>query len=121
MSQPRAVVLVVDDDLDIRNTVASILEDEGYQVVKAGNGQEALTYLSSGAPHPDLILLDMMMPVMDGRAFQQEQQKRPALAAIPVVTFTAFGAPTDVPWAAGRLAKPLRLETLLATVEKHTR
>jgi CheY-like chemotaxis protein len=115
------LVLVVDDDLDIRNTVAGILQDEGYQVAKAGNGQEALSYLNApGSVRPRLILLDMMMPIMDGPTFRQHQEQSPDLAAIPVLIFTAFGNPDDVNWAAGRLTKPLRLEALLTMVAKHT-
>jgi two-component system chemotaxis response regulator CheY len=116
------LILVVDDDLDIRNTVAGILEDEGYRVVKAGNGQEALRLLSApGAPRPRLILLDMMMPIMDGATFRQHQEQHPELSTIPILTFTAFGNPADVSWAAGRLTKPLRLEALLTMVAKHAR
>lgn len=114
------LILIVDDDVDIRNTVAGILTDEGYRVAKAGNGQEALTYLTNpGAPRPALILLDMMMPIMDGPAFREQQVQSPELAAIPVLTFTAFGNPADVSWAAGKLTKPLRLEALLTMVAKH--
>jgi len=117
----RALILVVDDDLDIRNTVAGILGDEGYQVAKAGNGQEALDYLNTpGNPRPCLILLDMMMPIMDGATFREHQQRSPDLSAIPVLVFTAFGTPADVSWAAGRLTKPLRLEVLLSMVAKHS-
>jgi CheY-like chemotaxis protein len=116
----RPLIMIVDDDVDIRNTVANILEDEGYRVAKAGNGQEALAYLTTpGAPRPDLILLDMMMPIMDGATFHERQQQLPQIATIPVVTFTAFGAPADIAWAAGRLSKPLRLETLLSLIAKH--
>jgi CheY-like chemotaxis protein len=115
-----ALILVVDDDVDIRNTVAGILEDEGYRVAKAANGQEALKLLTGpGAPRPQLILLDMMMPIMDGPTFHEHQQRIPELATIPVLTFTAFGTPGDVSWAAGRLSKPLRLESLLSMVAKH--
>jgi CheY-like chemotaxis protein len=118
----RPLILVIDDDVDIRNTVAGILEDEGYRVAKAGNGEEALAYLTApGAPRPGLILLDMMMPIMDGTAFHERQRNLPALASIPVLTFTAFGAPAEVGWAAGRLSKPLRLEALLTMVAKHAR
>jgi CheY-like chemotaxis protein len=114
------LILVVDDDADIRNTVAGILEDEGYRVAKAGNGQEALTYLTApGSPLPQLILLDMMMPIMDGTTFHEHQQRIPVVAEIPVLTFTAFGIPGDADWAAGRLSKPLRLESLLSMVAKH--
>jgi CheY-like chemotaxis protein len=117
----RPLVLVVDDDLDIRNTVAGILQDEGYQVAKAGNGQEALNYLTApGNARPRLILLDLMMPIMDGPTFREHQQQRPELATIPILVFTAFGNPTDVSWAVGRLTKPLRLESLLTMIAKHT-
>jgi two-component system chemotaxis response regulator CheY len=117
---PGPLILIVDDDLDIRNTVAGILQDEGYQVAKAGNGQEALDYLNGPAnPRPRLILLDMMMPIMDGATFREHQQRSPELAAIPVLAFTAFGNPADVTWAAGRLTKPLRLEALLTMIAKH--
>jgi CheY-like chemotaxis protein len=116
----RPLILIIDDDLDIRNTVAGILQDEGYRVAKAGNGQEALKLLeAAGAPRPQLILLDMMMPIMDGATFHEQQQQRPELASIPVLTFTAFGNPADVSWAAGRLTKPLRLEALLTMVARH--
>jgi CheY-like chemotaxis protein len=118
MSEP-PLILIVDDDVDIRNTVAGILAEEGYRVAKAGNGQEALAYLTGANARPALILLDMMMPIMDGPAFRQHQVQVPELAAIPVLTFTAFGNPADVSWAAGRLSKPLRLEALLTMVAKH--
>jgi CheY-like chemotaxis protein len=121
MTGGQALILIVDDDLDIRNTVAGILQDEGYRVAKAGNGQEALDLLGApGAELPRLILLDMMMPIMDGATFRERQLRDPVLAAISIVTFTAFGNPADVSWAAGRLTKPLRLEALLTMVAKHT-
>jgi CheY-like chemotaxis protein len=122
-SSAAPLIMVVDDDLDIRNTVAGILRDEGYRVTKAANGLEALRQLTAeGAELPALILLDMMMPIMDGSTFREEQQKQtPPIAAVPIVTFTAFGAPAqiDISWAAGRLGKPLRLEALLTIVTKH--
>jgi two-component system, chemotaxis family, chemotaxis protein CheY len=117
---PIPLILVVDDDVDIRSTVAGILQDEGYRVLTASNGKEALTTLTApGAARPDLILLDLMMPIMDGATFHDHFEKVPAVATIPILTFTAFGAPADVPWAAGRLSKPLRLEALLSLIEKH--
>jgi len=113
-------ILVVDDDVDIRKTVASVLEEDDYHVVTAGNGREALTYLTgAGASRPDLILLDMMMPIMDGVAFREQQQRHPELASIPILIFTAFSAPADTSWAAGHLSKPLRLDALLATIARH--
>ena len=118
--ETKPLVLIVDDDVDIRNTVAGILSDEGYRVAKASNGLEALDFLGApGAPRPNLILLDMMMPIMDGATFHQRQQQRPEWATIPVLAFSAFGTPADIGWAAGRLTKPLRLEALLTMVAKH--
>lgn len=85
----QSVVLVVDDEDEIRQLVADILEDEGYQVIGARNGLEALTYLQNAADLPCLILLDLMMPVMDGQRFRSEQQHDVRLRDIPVVVFSA--------------------------------
>ena len=81
--QPRRSILIVEDDADLRDSLADLLTEEGYQVVGAANGQEALDYLRSAAP-PCLILLDLMMPVMNGWEFREHQQKDPALSTIPV-------------------------------------
>lgn len=115
------VVLVVDDDVDVRDTVADALEDDGYVVLRATNGQDALLQLEGGA-RPHLILLDLMMPEMDGWTFRAEQRRVPELAAIPVVVFTAHANPreaADQLGAAGALRKPLRLGELLAAVAQH--
>jgi CheY-like chemotaxis protein len=115
-------VLIVDDDVDIRETITLVLEDEGYAVVSAANGEEALHYLRSGAVVlPELILLDLMMPVMDGLEFRTEQQKDPKLATIPVVVITASGNAKERALsmrANAMIQKPIALDTLLATVEK---
>lgn len=115
------VVLVVEDDPDIRATLCEALEDNGYATAGASNGVEALEYLRSGAEKPCLILLDLMMPVMDGQTFRAEQRADAALADIPVVVISAY---RDVDrWAdelaTEYLAKPVRLETLLETARKH--
>ena len=115
------VVLVVEDDPDIRATLCEALEDNGYRAVGAANGAEALDYLRSGAESPCLILLDLMMPVMDGQTFRTEQRADPKLANIPVVVISAY---RDVERQANDLAaeflsKPVRLETLLETARKH--
>jgi CheY-like chemotaxis protein len=115
------VVLVVEDDPDIRATLCEALEDNGYATAGASNGVEALAYLRSGVEKPCLILLDLMMPVMDGQTFRAEQRADPELADIPVVVISAY---RDVEkyandLAAEYLAKPVRLDTLLETARKH--
>ena len=77
-------ILVVDDDPDIRDSLREVLEDEGYGTSCVANGREALDFLRSGK-RPCVILLDLMMPVMDGWQFLEEQKRDPALAAIPVL------------------------------------
>src|SRR5438045_1700164 len=80
-------VLVVDDDDDIRESIISLLEDEGIGVAGANNGEAALSYLRASSP-PTFILLDLMMPVMDGAEFRAEQVRDGRLAAIPVVVLS---------------------------------
>jgi CheY-like chemotaxis protein len=114
------LVLVVDDDRDIRDSLIEMLEDHGYATLGAGNGREALEILRTCDPPPCLILLDLMMPVMDGREFRAEQLKQPALAAIPVIVISAFG---DVEAQAAALAadcmrKPLATRPLIAAVRR---
>ncbi len=114
-------ILVVDDDIDIRDAMCLVLQHNGYRTVSASNGEEALRALSDGAP-VDLILLDMMMPVMDGWGFRSSLSDRPSMAQIPVVVLTGDGrAPAKAAsiGAAGYLRKPLDLDELLAMVAKH--
>jgi two-component system response regulator CpxR len=82
-------ILIVDDDLDIREVLTETLEDQGFEVVTAANGLEAITLVQSMATPPSTILLDLMMPVMDGYSFLEQRQRSPALAAIPVAVVTA--------------------------------
>ena len=113
-------ILVVEDDADIRDVFVQVLELEGYEIAAAGNGREALEHLRR-SKQPDLILLDIMMPVMDGWQFRAEQQRNPELASIPVVILTAHGVPqhnTTINGVAGFLKKPVELETLLNTVKQ---
>jgi CheY-like chemotaxis protein len=116
-------VLVVEDDGDIRDELADVLEDSHYRTIRAQNGEVALQKLRGG-PRPCLILLDLMMPVMDGRQFLAEQQKDAALKEIPVVVLSAHldAAPTAVQVkAAGFLKKPIDLPELLRTIERFCR
>ena len=84
-----APVLIVDDDLDIREALAETLKDRGFDVITAANGLEALKLIRSMRTHPSVILLDLMMPVMDGYGFLEECRKDPALASIPLAIVTA--------------------------------
>jgi CheY-like chemotaxis protein len=115
-------VLVVEDDRDLREAVAELLRIEGFEPVCAGNGQEALDYLGAGK-RPRLILLDLMMPTMDGEQFRSAQLERPRLQSIPVVILSAR---TDVPLLARRLrcpylTKPFEVGALLDTVKRYAR
>jgi CheY-like chemotaxis protein len=114
-------VLVVEDDADIRQALLEVLQDHAYDAVSAGNGQEALARLQSTATRPCLILLDVMMPVMDGWTFRTAQASDPELRSIPVVVLTAHASAPQVAEAmdvAGYLRKPVKLDTLLATVHR---
>ena len=114
------LILIVEDDLDLARLVAEILEAAGYRTAIATNGHEALDHLQTNG-RPDLILLDMMMPVMDGWKFREEQQRLPTLASIPVVTVTADGDARGKAasiQAAGYVAKPIMIDTLLDEVER---
>ncbi len=114
-------VMIVDDDPDIRGAVLETLEDEGYVALGARNGQEALALLRSLPVQPGLILLDMMMPVMDGQTFRAEQLADRAISEIPVVVMTADGSVGKKAaklQAAALLKKPVELEGLLDVVRR---
>ena len=113
-------ILVVDDDKDIRDSVAEVLEDEGYVVSHAANGAEALTRLRARYT-PCVIILDLMMPVMDGFEFRHEQLMDPALSRIPVIVLTADANPKQraaTLKALAGLPKPVRVDLLLTAVAK---
>lgn len=115
----RPTVLVIDDEPDVRDNIALVLEESGYHVISAANGRDALELLEGPGPLPSLILLDMIMPVMDGWHFRAEQQSNSRIAAIPVVIFTSWAVPKDTPAqlnAAGFLPKPLRMDHLVKAV-----
>jgi CheY-like chemotaxis protein len=110
-------ILLVEDDEITRGAIKMVLEWEGYQVDCAANGQEALDYLHSQG-RPSLILLDVMMPVLDGEQFRQEQKRDPSLAQIPVVIVSALEAASWLE-AAGHIQKPFQVEELLAAIRQH--
>jgi CheY-like chemotaxis protein len=117
----RKPVMVVDDDNDIRDALREVLEDEGYRVLDFPNGRAALEFLKTGV-FPGVILLDLMMPVMNGWQFRAAQLEDPALAGIPVVVISADGSmiqKTEAMRAAARIRKPIELEDLLHTVGQY--
>ncbi|MFN7131454.1 MAG: response regulator [Myxococcales bacterium] len=109
-------VLVVEDDEEIRETVIEVLEDHGLPALGAENGRAALNLLAGAASLPCLILLDLMMPVMDGRTFRAHQLNDSRLATIPVVVFSAnrdAGSHAEELRVNRILPKPVKLNELL--------
>jgi CheY-like chemotaxis protein len=82
-------ILIVDDDIDIRELLAELLETRGFDVATAGNGREAIDLVRRMTNPPSVILLDLMMPIMDGYGFLEERKKDDTLASIPVAIITA--------------------------------
>jgi CheY-like chemotaxis protein len=114
-------ILVVEDDTATREALVLVLSGAGFTVASAANGQEALTQLH-GELRPDLILLDLMMPVIDGWQFRREQVRDPALSAIPVVVLSADGNVQQKAAslrAAGFLQKPVDPGQLMESIRRH--
>jgi CheY-like chemotaxis protein len=118
LTRPR-LVLVVDDDLDIREIVMDVLVEAGMSAIGAADGADALRRLQAGL-RPDLILLDLMMPVMDGLTFRRLQLADPELASIPVVILSAYRdlAEKQRGLATKILAKPIDLDELVGAVRE---
>lgn len=117
----RGPILIVDDDVDMRDALSMVLEDEGYEVVLAEDGRDALDKLEAGL-EPRLILLDLMMPRMDGTAFCAERRGDPRLAALPVVLLTAdrsAGARASALGVDRVLFKPVDLTDLIDLVASY--
>ena len=114
-------ILIVEDDVSVREALVVFLEGEGYSVVEAGDGAEALARLRDDDP-VGLILLDLMMPVMNGWEFRDAQANDPRLAAIPVVVITADNSAAHQAaraGVAGFLLKPLEFPELLTYVGRY--
>jgi CheY-like chemotaxis protein len=121
MSGTHGCVLVVDDDPDLGEILSYVLERAGYASVVVENGQEAMKQLRGGL-HPCLILLDLMMPVMNGWQFRAAQSQDPALSAIPVVILTADWESLDRAAGLGVaacLAKPVEPGALFSLVRRY--
>ena len=119
----RKLILVVEDDPDLRETLLEVLEDEGFEVSIAANGREALDILETrrGAA---LVLLDLVMPDMDGLEFLRRQLQSPALPSVPVVILTGDSKGQNEARTMGfahALAKPFREEDLLRLVFDYCR
>jgi len=121
MSAARSLVMLVDDDADYREAATALLERFGYSVLSMATGLEALRVLDSSAEPPDLILLDLRQPVMDGREFVREHRSRPALTGIPIALVSGEH---DLGREAARLGvldyivKPVSPDALLALVAR---
>ncbi len=119
---PGGEILIVEDDEDIRAHLTFILERKGYRVTGATNGEEALRHLRDGAGRTCVILLDLMMPVMNGWEFRDAQRSDPLLADIPVVVLTGRGLNRDEEDSLGAsdyLLKPFVLDHLLALIGRY--
>jgi CheY-like chemotaxis protein len=111
-------VLIVEDDADLREMMAQLLQLEGFPAETVSNGREALDYLHRHEK-PDVILLDLMMPVMDGWEFRRQQMEDPAIAHLPVVVLSALDrARADGLSGAAFLKKPLDFDRLLELVRR---
>jgi two-component system, chemotaxis family, chemotaxis protein CheY len=116
----RADVLVIDDDKDVRETISQILEEEGYRVRTAIDGEDALERLRA-EPLPRLVLLDLTMPVMDGRAFLARLRDESAFAQLPIVIISSgpdARRESAALGTAGYIAKPIELDHLLENVQR---
>ena len=120
----RRAILVVEDDTAIAEALVGFLEDEGFVAVRAGDGEQALSVLAGMQPYPGLILLDLMMPRMDGWRFRDLQLRDEGLRSIPVVVLSAHGASIAeqaLMAPAAVLRKPCSADALLEVVQQHFR
>ena len=113
-------ILLVDDDEAIRDSLSEFLREEGFSVATAENGRDAMQWLRDHRPTPCVVLLDLMMPVMDGGEFLRAKRVDAGLSPIPVVIITAAGAPFRIdlsPDIKDFIQKPIVLPRLMAALE----
>ncbi len=119
-SSRRPLILVVEDDREVQSIVRDILEDDGYRVETAHNGQQGLELLVLGRIHPSLILLDLRMPILDGWDFARIIRSYHRLTDIPLIVITAPRVGSRVPPPADALLmKPFSSSSLLDLVRRH--
>jgi CheY-like chemotaxis protein len=114
---PSYQILVVDDDYDLRETLAEFLALEGYAVRCASNGRQAMDVIRR--ERPAVILLDMNMPAMDGREFRSRQTRDPDIADIPVIVMSAGDVDLERPPTGTFIPKPFNPDVLLRTIERY--
>ncbi len=114
-SDDRPTILVVDDDADSRELLAELLSHQGYTVVCASNGREALDCINSSVP--ELMILDLMMPVMSGWELLERQKADPKLESLPVVVMTASGLVQNLS-AEAVIHKPIDFKALMRVVKQ---
>jgi CheY-like chemotaxis protein len=111
------MLFLIEDEPDIRDSLREVLELEGYEVHTAANGREAMDALQR-LPTPRLILLDMLMPVMNGREFREWQREVPRLSNVPVIVLSADPSQKDCCAGSLHLQKPVDLTELLHAVKE---
>jgi CheY-like chemotaxis protein len=112
------IILLVDDDLEILEIMSELLNERGYSTVQALNGQEALDLLKKMRDLPLLIVLDMSMPVLNGREFLRERGRDAIILAIPVIVVSGDPAPAILPMGSNAyLRKPVTIDRLIAAIE----
>jgi CheY-like chemotaxis protein len=114
-AHPAAQILIVEDDVGSRRALTNVLQDRGYRVAAVGTISDALDLLDRD-PLPQLIVLDLMLPDMEGWDFRHKQKKDPRIAGIPVIGVSAVGKLVDVEYS---FRKPLDYDQLLAAVERY--
>jgi CheY-like chemotaxis protein len=110
------MILIVDDDADIRDSLQDFFEDEGFVVTTAKNGAEALERLGTGSP-PHVVILDLLMPQLNGIQLYEKMQADPRLAKVPVIVSTSD--PSRAPSGVLIIKKPINLGRLLRVVREH--
>jgi CheY-like chemotaxis protein len=113
-----AGILIIEDDADIRESLQQVLELEGYTVYTAGNGKEGLALLQR-IERPSLILLDLMMPIMNGWEFLEAQRADAQVADVPVVIVSAANDVSKISRAAEIVKKPVDLDQLLDLIARY--
>ncbi|MEP7127019.1 MAG: response regulator [Byssovorax sp.] len=116
MTYECADILLAEDDADLREAMVDTLSEAGYTVEAVANGRDALEWLEDTLHAPKLILLDLMMPVMDGWQFLDEREKTPKMASVPVVVLSANGSFTAKSETVSFMRKPVKVQPLLALI-----